>query len=100
MKHLATALLAAALWAAFSWPAAGQELCGERAAFARALAQHHQEAPVAVGVANDGSSLVELFASPGGASWTIMLTLPNGDACVIAAGEDWQRVPIALGPPA
>jgi len=84
-------------------PAAAQApLCADRAEFISALSSKYAEVPVAMGIANNGSSIVEILVSKGGASWTIILSLPDGASCVIAAGENWQSLPslTQLGPPA
>lgn len=84
-------------------PASAQNaLCGDRAEFLSKLSSRYSEVPVAMGIANNGTGLVEMLMSRGGESWTIILTMPNGDACVIAAGESWQSLPTLsrLDPPA
>ena len=55
------------------------------------LAKTYQEAPVAIGVASVGS-LVEVLASRGGATWTIIVTAPDGQACMVASGEGWRTI--------
>lgn len=99
-------LLALALWlAALSGaPAAAQAplVCGKRAIVLDRLAgAPHHEAPVALGLASNGG-VIELLVSEGGASWTLILSLPDGTSCLIAAGEGWQSLPVParLGPPA
>jgi len=42
-----------------------------------------------MGIANYGG-LVEILSSQSGTSWTIILTMPNGVTCMIAAGENWE----------
>lgn len=86
-------------------PAAALELqlCPEtRQALAARLARGYDESPAALGVAGRGGGLVELFRSPHGETWTLLLVLPDGRACMIAAGEDWQPLPPAgaMKPPA
>jgi hypothetical protein len=34
-------------------------------------------------------NIVELFTSEKG-SWTLLLTLPTGVSCLIAAGDNWE----------
>ena len=43
----------------------------------------------ASGVTTTGA-LVELYEAPGGESWTLVLALPDGRACLIAAGNEWR----------
>jgi hypothetical protein len=33
---------------------------------------------------------LELFVREDGASWTLAITMPDGAACVVDAGHDWQ----------
>ena len=39
-----------------------------------------------------GQTLVEVFASEENGTFTILLTMPSGLACVVAAGTDWHQV--------
>jgi hypothetical protein len=55
------------------------------------LGQTYDEAPVAGGIASNGSVL-EVFTSPDGNSWTIVLTSPDGTSQVMAAGETWLEL--------
>lgn len=55
------------------------------------LGQTYDEAPVAGGIASNGSVL-EVFTSPDGNSWTIILTSPDGTSRVVAAGETWLEL--------
>ena len=48
--------------------------------------------PVAMGLVSDGNVLEVATSSSG--SWTIVVTLPTGLSCAVAAGEKWAR----LGP--
>ena len=66
-------------------------MCGERARVLTNLAETYSEAPVSMGLASNGS-VIEVLASPSG-SFTIILTQPNGVACVMAAGESWENLP-------
>lgn len=70
-------------------PAAGQVVCNTRDAVLERLATKYQEFPVAGGVTNSGG-LVEVFTTPDGRTWSIIVTLPNGMSCLIAAGEGWR----------
>jgi hypothetical protein len=40
-----------------------------------------------------------VLTSDDGATWTIIVSMPNGMSCLLAAGEDWQVVQqVAQGP--
>jgi hypothetical protein len=84
-----TLLLAAAL-AAVAAPACAQAVCGARAEIAARLAGAFAEAPVGRGLSSDGF-MVEVFAGPEG-TWTLVVTRPDGRACLAAAGEAWTTV--------
>ena len=47
------------------------------------------EAPVAIGLTREGH-VMEVFSSPDGETWTIVITLPNGTSCMIGAGKHWE----------
>jgi hypothetical protein len=63
--------------------------CGARAGVIAGLENRYSEKPVAAGVDNNGA-LVEVLAAPEGDTWTILVSMPNGVSCVVAAGESWQ----------
>ena len=98
-----TALVfAAGLFVATTSPAMAQQpLCTERSEVVKQLSSQYSEAPVAMGIANNGG-VVEILSSQTGTSWTIILTMPNGVTCMIAAGENWESLPALtnIDPPA
>ena len=55
------------------------------------LGQNYAEEPVSVGLQSNGH-LLQLFASPGSDTWTIVSLAPDGQACVVAAGADWRSL--------
>jgi len=65
-----------------------QTACAPREGFVQQLLGKYQEAPQAMGVSNTGF-LMELFASEHTGSWTIMLTRPDGQTCIIYAGQGY-----------
>lgn len=75
--------------------ASAQNACFERGALIKHLGGKFDEAPVAAGLAANGSVL-EVFTSPDGITWTIVLTQPNGATCVMASGESWMGMPIPV----
>jgi len=73
-------------------------LCLPRDAWVERLKDRFGEEPVAHGLALDGR-LMELFTTPDGATWTLVITGPNGISCGFASGENWRRVaPKLLNP--
>ena len=79
--------------AAFSLPAAAQQqaACAKRGDVLKHLSAKYTEAPVAIGLANNGG-VVEVLSSKKGNSWTIIITMPNGSTCMVAAGENWEKI--------
>ncbi len=72
--------------------AAGAMACTERKAALRHLGGKFLEAPVAMGLTNTGEVL-EVLTSDAGRSWTMLITMPNGTTCMVAAGEAWKTIP-------
>ena len=72
-----------------SFEAAAQSACSPRSEVVGHLAKKYGEAPVALGVTNKGG-LVEVLTSGDGNTWTIIVSMPNGTACMVAAGEGWR----------
>jgi hypothetical protein len=94
MIRIACAAAAVALIAA---PAFAQSMgpgpaCVKRADLIKHLQAQFQEAPAAVGIADNGA-LLEVFASKSGETWTVMVTMPNGISCMVASGQQWQDLP-------
>ena len=85
-------------------PAAGQErrapapICALHDVVAQTLLDGWNETPQDVGINNIGS-LVQIFLSPGGTTWSIVVTRGDGWGCVVTAGRDWRSVhPQPVGP--
>jgi hypothetical protein len=72
--------------------------CVERADLIKHLETKYREAPTAVGLADNGS-LLEVFASRDGETWTVTVTMPNGISCMVATGQQWQSLLFALPDP-
>ena len=62
-----------------------------RAALVEVLGDRYAEVPVAFGLAENGG-LIEVFASADGATWTMLLSMPNGLSYVVTTGEAWTPV--------
>lgn len=85
--------------ALLSRPNAAEATGMPRDAVVKFLGERHAEAPVAYGLAANGG-LIEVFATADGATWTLVLTMPNGMSVVVASGEAWtRRPPVAVGRP-
>jgi len=74
-------------------PALGAGMaCHNRGTVKQHLSKNYKEKSIALGVANNGG-VVELFTAKDGSTWTIVITLPTGPTCLIAAGKDWEDLP-------
>jgi hypothetical protein len=87
-----TVALIVTLIAASADGAAQQAPCNKRNDVLGHLAQKYQELPIAIGVTNRGG-LVEILSTGDGKTWTIIISSPDGQACMVAAGEGWRALP-------
>ena len=78
--------------------AQNQLKCDSRDKVLALLAKNYKETPIAVGL-DDRGILVELLSSKHGKTWTLILTSPDGNSCLISGGTDWQiKKPTSLDP--
>jgi len=68
-----------------------QMACAPRDELAAELARDYHETPRGSGIMADGSALMEIYAAETG-SWTVIITRPDGLACVVATGDGWSAV--------
>lgn len=54
------------------------------------------EEPKGMGLERSGA-VIELLVSPD-RTFTILLTRPDGESCVMAAGKNWEDYPETVGP--
>lgn len=71
--------------------------CAERGAVVAELAARYGETRGGIGLAN-GNAVMEIFASDDSGTWTITITTAAGLACLLAAGQNFER--LAEEPPA
>ncbi len=69
-----------------------QTVCGDRSEFVNKLKNAYAEKPISLGLASNGS-MIEVFASDNG-TFSIVITQPGGTSCLVAAGDNWQSVPV------
>lgn len=93
IKALSTAL-AIALFAA---PVAAQQQCGPRERFVQVMAERFGEARQVMAMTSNGMVL-EIFANVEKGNWTALVSRPDGQSCVVAAGEQYQHMAEALEP--
>ncbi len=89
-----TTLLAVALFLVSS-AAMAQVSCDQRDKIVEWLAVKYKEAPIAAGVSSNGR-LIEVLSTHDGDTWTVMVTSPDGNSCVIASGQGWRAKPHEL----
>ena len=94
MRRLALALTALMSAAPALADAPAGPVCDARKEVLGHLAGKYSENPVALGLATNGG-VVELLTAGDGKTWTIVITLPNGQTCLVAAGENWETKPRA-----
>jgi len=88
----------AALVLAAGGAGAQQLSCGPVDAVLSRLQEGYGERPAGWGMAPNGA-VVERLQSADGRTWTLILLLPSGAACVLAAGRDWSEEPLRPAEP-
>lgn len=77
--------------------------CGSRAEVVSRLRAKYGETRRGYGLQR-GKAVVEVYASAKTGSWTIIMSMPDGLACLVAAGENWaapsSEAAEAVGDPA
>jgi hypothetical protein len=76
----------------------GQIFCLERPVFAAHLLKEFQERPIAIGISNDKTKIIEIFASSQGETFTIVFTTEQGLTCSVIAGKKWLNLAHNLNP--
>lgn len=71
--------------------ASAQQQCAPREYVVDQLKNKYGETLQSVGMTAP-DTFTEIWASSGG-SWTFTVTLPDGTMCVVASGEQFQRIP-------
>ena len=88
MRLILAALLGGILLSALP---AEASICGPRDRVLWSLKKNYREQPIAHGLTNTGG-VAEVIVSPNGGTWTILLTMPDGMTCLLAAGENWEKI--------
>ena len=71
--------------------ARAQTNCADRAMVVERLAAKYGESRRSVGMAAN-NSVVEVYANDGTGSWSIVVTTPNGQSCLVASGMAYEPV--------
>ena len=72
-------------------PGLAQVMCAERNEIVKGLENKFSESPSSLGLVDNGN-IVEVFVSDEKQTFTIILTRPNGQSCLITAGTHWEKV--------
>lgn len=88
--------------AATAPPAEAQVICGPRDDLTQKLERDFGEVQRGLGL-KGSTALYELWVSENTGSWTFIVSLPDGNACLVASGRHWRDVPqpeAVIGDPA
>lgn len=93
MKLLAALFVAVFLAGSVIWPASGQTppqgSCFPIQELAAELEKQYGEQPRARAPDSAGTMVV-LFGTDNGSTWTLVRLFPDGTACLAVAGTDWR----------
>lgn len=96
MPCLTRILIAAAVVPLATAALAEPPRCLPRADLVTALETQFAESAVGMGLESE-ASVVEIFRSDDGGSWTILQSFSNGMSCIVATGTDWvAREPLEV----
>jgi len=70
-------------------------VCDQRTTNVFSLSDDYKKTRNSIGLANSGS-VVEVFSAIDG-SWSMIVTRPDGIACLIAAGRNWESMTQRIG---
>ncbi len=68
-----------------------QPQCAPRANVLAQLAQTYGETRQSMGLAAN-NMVMEMFASAASQSWTIIVTTPQGETCLVASGQGYEAM--------
>jgi hypothetical protein len=92
MKHRHLIRAAVAVGLALATPVAEAEsrpACADRTLVVQRLADKYGETLKSMGLHQD-NRLLEIYASDTTGTWTILVSKPDGQACLLAAGQMWE----------
>ncbi len=72
-------------------PAIAQPNCANRGEIIDHLRRDFNEVLIGNGLTNRGT-VIEFFTTRDGETWTILLTMPDGNSCLLQAGENWRVI--------
>lgn len=71
--------------------------CAPRDGLTRVLTDRYKETAIAMGVSTRGTAMFQIYASKSG-TWSIVMIMTNGFACIMAAGHSWESLPAPPAP--
>ncbi len=74
--------------------ATAQTICGDRTELVNRLEKGYAESPRSLGLASNGAIFEEFLSAKG--TWSLLVTHPNGQSCLVAAGEAWENLPLPV----
>lgn len=89
IKLLTTAAVLALVANVASAEESPRDVCQDYDQTAAWLKQEYKEEPIAGGLTHTGK-LMQVFATEDGSTWTVVMTNPDGTACVVSAGKHWM----------
>ena len=97
--HLAALTTAAAIFltSASGVAAESRRNCGPHQSVVQRLAEGYGETRQSIGLGSN-NSVIEVFASIETGSWTITVTKPDGETCLVASGQAFEGVNETLPP--
>lgn len=85
-------LTLAALAAAFAMPAMAQQQCLPRSNMMEMLADQYHEARQFMALSM-GGTVIEVYANLETGTWTAVETVPDGTACIVSYGDNYEAIP-------
>ncbi len=92
VRLFAATAIALAVLLAGPVPASAAPMCATHKEVTDQLANGFSEVPIAMALTSDGS-VIEVFSRGDRATWTIVVTKPDGTSCIVTAGEGWENLP-------
>lgn len=81
-------------------PAAAQKHCYPAAVLETYLMHKYQEVQTTTALTNRSpATWIEVWVSPGGATWSVVELSHHGIRCLLRAGEGWRQVTKKRGQP-
>ena len=100
LKAAIAPLTLVAVTAAANTSAVAATQCNTRSSVVSQLADEYGEQVTANAVTHNGT-LLEVLTTLDGGTWSIIITSPRGQSCLVAAGEGWRAIaPAPDGPEA